>query len=133
MPSETTTSDSEVIKEFTRIYDLNPDDVIIMGEEDVKPIGDFSGIDWSLKPGKTGISSGFLREVGDTVTITIVGRPDDISYQMGIKDPNEHMRYEEGKGSMKHDFPIMIKGKYYFFVTNLDSSRELQIKGTVIE
>ncbi len=125
-------SDEEVIEEFARMYDLDPDDVIMMDEE-VEPIGDFIGIDWSLSPGKTGMTSGFSEEVGNTVTITTVGSPDDITYQMGIKDPNELMRYAEGTGSIKHDFSIKIKGRYYFFVTNLDSSRELQVKGTVIK
>ena len=125
-------SDEEVIEEFARMYDLDPNDVIMM-EEGVETVSDFINIDWTLRPGKTGMTAGFSKEVGDTVTITTVGDPDDIKYQMGIKDPNELMRYAEGTGSIMHEFAIKIKGRYYFFVTNLDDSRNIQVRGTVIK
>lgn len=126
-------SDEEVIEEFARMYDLDPDDVIMMGDEGVETVGDFINIDWSLTPGKTGMTSGFSKEVGSSVVITTIGDPDDIKYQMGIKDPNELMRYAEGTGYISHEFSIKIKGRYYFFVTNLDDSRDIQVRGTVIK
>ena len=126
-------SDEEVIEEFARMYDLDPDDVIMMGDEDVETVGDFINIDWTLTPGKTGMTSGFSKEVGEKTSILTIGEPDDIKYQMGVKDPNELMRYVEGTGHLSHDFSITIKERYYFFVTNLDSSRNIQVKGTVIK
>ena len=126
-------SDEEVIEEFARLYDLNPDDVIMMGEDGIESVGDFIGIDWRLEPGKTGMTSGFSKEVGSKITITTVGEPDTIKYQMGVKDPDEIMRYVEGTGTLQHDFSVSIKGRYYFFVTNLDSSKEIRVKGTVIK
>lgn len=125
-------SDEEVIEEFARMYDLDPNDVIMM-EEGVETVSDFINIDWTLRPGKTGMTSGFSKEVGSSVVITTIGDPDDIKYQMGIKDPNELMRYAEGTGYISHEFSIKIDGRYYFFVTNLDSSRNIQVKGTVIK
>ena len=115
------------------MYDLDPDDVIMMGDEGVETVGDCIYIDWSLTPGKTGMTSGFSKDVGSSVVITTIGDPDDIKYQMGIKDPNELMRYVEGTGYFSHEFSIKIKGRYYFFVTNLDDSRDIQVKGTVIK
>lgn len=126
-------SDEEVLEEFARMYDLDPDDVIMMGEDDIEPVGDFIGIDWKLGPGKTGMTSGFSKKNGESVSIMTVGDSDDIKYQMGIKDPNELMRYVEGTGHLSHQFSITIDGRYYFFVTNLDSSRDLKVKGTVIK
>lgn len=126
-------SDEEVIEEFARMYDLDPDDVIMMGEEGVETVGDYIYIDWKLEAGKTGMTSGFSKEEGSKTSIMTVGDPDDIKYQMGIKDPNELMRYVEGTGTLQHDFAISIKGRYYFFVTNLDSSREIRVKGSVIK
>ncbi len=126
-------SDEEVIEEFARMYDLNPDDVTMMGEDDLETVGDFIAIDWPLEPGKTVMTSGFSKDVGSKITITTVGEPNDIKYQMGVKDPNELMRYVEGTGTLCHDFQVSIKGRYYFFVTNIDKSREIQVKGTVIK
>ena len=78
------------------------------------------------------MSSGFSQAEGDTVTVTTVGSPSDIQFQTGLKDPHQVMRYVEGSGSIKHDFAISIKGRHYFFVTNLDSSRVLDAKATII-
>lgn len=128
-----TLSDEEIIEEFARIYDLDPDDVIMMGDDDIETIGDFININWpGIPAGKTFMSSGFSQEVGDSVSILSVGSPSDIRYQMGIKDPNQLMRYVEGSGDISHAFSISIKGRYYFFVTNLDSSRTLDAKATII-
>lgn len=122
-----------VLKEFSGICNLDTDDLIMMGEEGIEPIGAFVGVDWALSPGKTGMMSAFFKEANSIVSIMTVGDPDDIRYQMGIKDSNEHIRYVEGDGHLSYDFLISKKGNYYFFVTNLDNTRELQIKGTVIK
>ena len=126
-------SDKEVIEEFARAYDLNPDDVIMRGEDDIETIGDFITINWpGIPAGKTYMSSGFSQEVGDTVSVMTVGNPSDIRYQTGIKDPYQVMRYVEGNGTLQHDFEITIKGRYYFFVTNRNSSRVLDAQATII-
>ena len=128
-----TLSEEEIIEEFARAYDLDPDDVVMMGEEGIEMIGDFININWpGIPAGRTYMSSGFSQVEGDTVSILTVGSPSDIKYQMGIKDPHQVMRYVEGSGSIKHDFAISIKGRHYFFVTNLDSSRVLDAQATII-
>jgi len=131
--TESSLSDEEVVEEFARIYDLDPEKVKIMGEEGIEVIGDTVVVDWRrIQPGETFMTSGFSQEVGDSVTVTTVGSPSDIKYQMGIKDPDQIMRYVEGSGDRSYTFAITIKGRYYFFATNMDSSRELNIKATVI-
>lgn len=126
-------SDKEVIEEFARAYDLDPDDVVMMGEDGIEVIGDFININWpGIPAGKTYVSTGFSQVVGDSVSILAVGSPSDIKYQMGIKDPDQLMRYAEGSGDVSHTFAISIKGRYYFFVTNLDSSRVLDAQATII-
>lgn len=126
-------SDEEILEEFARAYDLDPEDVIMIGEDGIETIGDAFYIEGDIDPGKTLMTSGFNEDVGDVVSAMTVGSPSDIRYQMGIKDPNELMRYVEGTGTMAHDFKITIKGRYYFFMTNLDSSRKLHIKATVMK
>ena len=128
-----TMSDEEILEEFARAYDLDPEDVVMIGEEDIETIGNFMNVEGDIDPGETLMTSGFSKEVGDVVTVTTVGSPSDQRYQMGIKDPNALMRYVEGTGTMVHDFEIKIKGRHYFFVTNLNSSSKLHIKATVMK
>lgn len=128
-----TVSDEEILEEFARAYDLNPEDVIMIGEDDIETIGNFINLEGDVEPGKTFMTSGFNEDVGNTVSVMTVGSPSDIQYQMGIKDPNELMRYVEGTGTMSHDFSITIKGRYYFFITNLSNSTKLHIKATVMK
>lgn len=125
--------DGEMLEEFTRAYDLDADDVIVMEEEGIEVVKDFINIEWSLPPGKTGMTHGFLKDAGSLIVITVVGESDDICYQMGVRDPNELIRYVEGRGYLSYDFSVTEHGEYCFLVTNLDSSRDLQITGTVIE
>lgn len=125
-------SDEEAIEEFERMYDLQENNVVIM-EEGIESIGNYVGIDWSLMPGKTGMIFGLSEEKGSKVIITTSGNLEDAIYQMGIKTSNGIMRYVEGKGDISHSFEISEEGEYCFFVTNLDKTRDLQIKGTVIK
>lgn len=133
MAVSTAMSDEEVLEEFARTYDLDPEDVIMMGEDDIETIGNFITLEGDVEPGKTLMTSGFNKEIGDTVIATTSGSPSDIKYRMGIKDPNELMRYVEGSGYFSHEFSITIKGRYYFFVTNLNDSSKLHIKATVMK
>ena len=128
-----TLSEEEIIEEFARAYDLDPDDVVMMGDDNIETIGDTIVINWpGIPAGVTYMSSGFSQVEGDTATVTVVGSPSDIKYQMGLKDPHQVMRYVEGSGTLQHDFSIKIKGRHYFFVTNRDSSRVLDAKATII-
>lgn len=127
------TGDGELLGEFTRVYDLEVDNVIVMEEEGIEAVKEFTNIEWTIPPGKTGMTYGFLKDAGSSIVITVVGEPDDISYQMGVRDPNELIRYVEGRGHLSYDFSVTEHGEYCFLVTNLDGSRDLQIKGTVIE
>lgn len=126
-------SDEEIIEEFARAYDLNPEDVVMMGEEGVEVIGDFININWpGIPAGKTYMYPGMHQSAGDSVYVSTVGTPSNITYQMGLKDPQQIMRYVQGSGSFSHNFAITIDGTYYFFVTNMSSSTTLDIKATVI-
>lgn len=133
MDSAAAISEEELIEEFARAYDLEPEDVVIVGEEGIEVIGDFITLDWNIPKGKTYMTTGFTKDAGSKVTITTVGDPSDIKYQSGVKDPNDLMRYVEGSGDMAYSLDIKISGRHCFFVTNLDSSRELNVKGTVIK
>ncbi len=122
-------SDEELLEEFARVYDLDPDDVIMMGDEGIETVGDCIYIDWKVPAGKTAMTGSFHRDNGDKVRAMTSGDPSDKKYQMGIKDPNDLMRYVEGSGDISHTFDISITGRYCFFITNL-ASTELHVKGS---
>ena len=122
-------SDEGILEEFARAYDLDPDDVIMMGEEGIETVGDDIHIDWKVPAGKTCMTGSFRKENGSRVVATTSGSPSSIKYQMGVKDSNNLMRYVEGSGDMAHVFDITISGRYCFFITNL-GSEELHVEGS---
>ena len=125
-------SDEELLEEFARAYDLDPADVVIMGEEGIETIGDFIYVDWKVPAGKTFMTTNFHKDEGSEVTVTTVGKPSSTRYQTGIKDPRGIMRYVEGSGNMSHTFEIKLTGGHCFFVTNLGSG-ELNVEGSVLK
>lgn len=126
-------SDEEILEELARAYDLDPEDIIIMGDEGIEVYGNAIYVEWDVPAGKTCMTTNFSEEIGNVVPVTTVGDPSDIRYQMGLKDPNDLMRYVEGTGTLQHNFSITVKGGHCFFVTNLDSSRTLYVRGTVMK
>lgn len=123
----------EVVEEFAKAHDMDPEDVVMMGEEGIEVIGDFVNITWNGIPaGKTYMYTGMSQKAGDTVTATTSGTPTDITYQMGLEGPDMVMRYAEGSGAFSHNFSIQQNGTQYFFVTNKSSSQTLNIKATLI-
>ena len=72
------------------------------------------------------MSIGFVQEVDDILTLTVIGNPKDINYEMGFKDPDEIMWYVKGSGSKVQDFRIDIAGRHYLFVTNKSETEELR-------
>lgn len=125
-------SDEELLEEFARAYDLDPADVVIVGEEGIETIGDFIYVDWKVPAGKTFMTTNFHEDEGNSVIATTSGEPSDMRYQMGLKDPKDIMRYVEGKGYLSHQFSIEKTGGHCFFVTNLGSS-ELKVEGSVLK
>ena len=123
----------EVVEEFSRAHDLDPEHVTVMGEEGIEVIGNTIVINWPGIPARdTYMYPGISQKVGDKIIATTSGVPEDITYQMGIEDPNMVMRYAQSSGDFSHTFSIRIDGTYYFFVTNMDDSRSLDIIATLI-
>lgn len=125
-------ADQEALQEFAQIYNIDPEDVIMMDDDGIEMQSNFINLTWTIPEDKVYMSTGFTQGVGDTVTATVVGTPDDIDYQMGIKDPEQIMRYVEGQGTCCHDFAIEIKGRHYFFVINKSETEELHVEVSII-
>lgn len=124
----------EVRMESARAYNLNPEDVIIVDFPEPYIFGDdtFINLTWTIPKGKTYMSTGFTQEVGDAVSAMVVGTPDNIEYEFGIKDPKQIMRYAEGDGTCSHEFEIKIKGRHYFYITNRSDTEELHVEVSII-
>lgn len=127
----TSQSDEDVLTEFARAYDIDPDDLVMMEDYGIDLQGLLINIKWTIPAGKTYMSTGFNQHDGDSVSIMVATDPDDIDYQMGIKDPEAIMRYVEGSGVVYHEFYIGMDGRYYFFVTNLSETEKLHIEASI--
>ena len=124
-------SDEEALEVLCKAYNLDPSKVTIM-EDDADPASLVRKITWIVPKGETYMSSGFVQEVGDNVCVTVQGTPESLNYQMGLKDPEDIMWYVEGFGKIHQDFTIGIKGRHYFFVTNLSEQADLDIEAAIV-
>ncbi|MBO5473803.1 MAG: M56 family metallopeptidase [Lachnospiraceae bacterium] len=125
--------DRQAVEELCRAYDLDPAKVVMMGDDSIDTYATSYDVVWDVPADTTYMTAGFRESVGDTVAIAVGADPDDITYQTGLKDPKQIMRYVEGEGAIGHTFEIDIAGRYYFFVTNLSETEELYIEATVIK
>lgn len=124
-------ADYKVMEEICRAYDLDPAKVVMIGDDSIEPYGLSFNVVWHVPADRTYMTSGFTKSEGSQVAIAVTAEPDTITYQTGIKDPNQLMRYVEGEGVISHTFDIEINGRYYFFVTNLSETEELYIEAFV--
>lgn len=124
-------SEEDVLQELSKVYNIDPNKVV-MEDDDVELYVKVRQITWTIDPGYTYVSSGFSQDEGDIVCITCEGDPEDVDYQMGIKDPDCIMRYVEGSGKIHHDFTIEIAGRHYFFVINPSETETLHIEAAIV-
>lgn len=126
-------ADHQAMEELCRIYDLDPEKVVMMGNDDIEPYGHTFTVEWTVPVDRTYMTSGFNESEGDEVSVTVAALPEDLTYQTGIKDPEQIMRYVEGEGTIFHTFDIVLNGRYYFFVTNLSETEELDIAAFIVK
>lgn len=122
----------EAARVLSRVYDLNPEDVIIMEDDGIEPYASFNNITWTIPAGKTYMSTGFKQKEGDSVLVTVMGTPDDVVFQTGLKDPDNIMWYVEGSEIVTQEFIIEMDGRHYFFVTNMSEEEELHVDVSLI-
>lgn len=123
---------AEVVEVLSKAFDLDPSKVHYMEDDGMEQHELIRQIKWSVPPGETCVSTGLSQEIGDIVSIVCVGDPDTIEYQMGLKDPKFVMWYVEGSGKINQDFEIDLKGRHYFFVSNLSETEDLNIDAVIV-
>ena len=63
----------------------------------------------------------FSRKSGDTIRVAGVIDPDNVTIQVGIIEPDDHLRYIDAKGSFAHTFNLTKNGSYKVYIENLNS------------
>lgn len=125
-------TDEEVIEFMAKTFGLDPEKIIIV-DDGIEPYGDNEPwhITWTIEPEYTYMSSGFKQVVGDVVNVIVYGTPEDQEYRMGIMDPKLTMWCVEGSGKLDMRYTVEIKGRHYFFVTNLNKTDDLHVEAYI--
>lgn len=77
--------------------------------------------DWTLKSRVVMKTAYFSRNSGDTIDVAGVVDPKDVTIQVGIIEPDNHLRYIDAKSSFSHTFKLTKKGSYKVYIENLNS------------
>lgn len=84
---------------------------------------------WSVKKNDALRSSPFKASSGDTITVTGLGTPSNITYRMGIVQPDGVRRYVSGSDAMIHKFAVTQTGTYYVYIQNMSTTTTINVAG----
>lgn len=122
--------DDETREVLSKVWDIDPEKVTIF-DDGIETYGLVKQISWVVPPGETYMATGNKFEKGDKAGITVLGTPHEVEYRFGLKDPKAIMWYVEGSGLTMQEFVIAIKGRHYFFVSNLSETEDLEVEATI--
>lgn len=126
-------ADRAAMEEVARIYNLDPDDIVMMDDINMNGRGRTIQFEWNVLAGKTFMSGGFTEDVGDVVEGRVVGDPSDRTFQTGLKDPDNIMHCAEGNDIVDFRHEIEDEGRYYFFVINPSETEDLGITALIVK
>lgn len=132
MEAAADSSDEAIVEILSKKYDVDPEDVIMMEDDGIEPYSPFYTTIWNIPAGKIYVSTGFPQKAGDSWTLTVVGTPTDIEYEMGFKDPDDIMWYVIGSDTTLQKFVLSMDGRHYVYMMNTDEERELHAELTLI-
>ena len=84
---------------------------------------------WTVKRNYALRSSPFQASSGDTIVVTSVGTPENITYRLGIVQPDGVRRYVSGSDLISHRFTLTQTGTYYVYVQNMSTTTALNVSG----
>lgn len=84
---------------------------------------------WTVKRNYALRSSPFQASSGDTIAVTATGTPSNITYRLGIVQPDGVRRYVSGSGIVSHIFSLNQAGTYYVYVQNMSTTTALNVSG----
>lgn len=124
-------ADRAAMEEVARVYNIDPDDIVMMDDVNMNVRGRTVHLEWNVLAGKTFMSTGFSEDVGEEVKALVVGSPEDMTFQTGLKDPDNIMHCVEGNDAISFTYEVEQEGRYYFFVINLSETEDLKIDAMI--
>lgn len=124
-------ADREAMNELARLYNLDPNDIVMMDDINMNSRGRTIDFEWDVKAGKTYMSAGFLVDEGIDITGHVVADPTDITFRTGIKDTEDIMNYAEGSDIVDFVYTAPVDGRYYFFIINSSETEMLYIDAMI--
>lgn len=123
----------KAIEEMAQLYNINPDKIVMMDDVNMEGRGRIIDIEWDMDEDETFMSGGFTLSEGQKVEITVVGDPRDVTFQTGLKNPDNIMDYIEGEDVIVFTYTAPSDGRYYFFVVNLSETKGLYINARIVK
>lgn len=123
--------DQKAMSELARLYNLDPNDIVMMDDINMNSRGRTIDFEWDVKKGKTYMSAGFLVDEGIEIHGFVVADPTDIVFRTGIKDTDNIMNYAEGSDVVDFVYTAPVDGRYYFFVINPSETEMLYINAMI--
>ena len=84
---------------------------------------------WNVKKNDALRSSPFKASSGDTITVSSIAAPSNITYRMGIVQPDGVRRYVSGTNAMIHEFAVTQTGTYYVYIQNMSTTTTINVCG----
>ena len=121
----------KAIEEMAQLYNIDPDKIVMMDDVNMEGRGRIIDIEWDMDEDETFMSGGFTLSEGQEVEIMVVGDPTDVTFQTGLKNPENIMDYIEGEDVIMFTYTAPSDGRYYFFVVNLSETKGLHINARI--
>lgn len=84
---------------------------------------------WSVPKDYSKRGAAFSASAGGTISLTAVASPSNVTYHLGIVQPNGVRRYVSGTHMMSHTFSLTQTGTYYVYVQNMSSTTGIEVSG----
>ena len=78
-----------------------------------------TSMDWTVKSMVVKKSPDFYKKADGKIYVSGIVKPENITVQVGIIEPDDHVRYIDAKNAYAHTFKLTKKGYYKVFVENL--------------
>ncbi len=126
-------ADQEAKEEIARRFNIDPEDIVMMDDVNMNGRGRTITLEWNVRAGKTYMSSGFSADAGGVITGFVVGDPEDMTFETGIKDPDNIMHCAEGNDKIYFEYEVVEDGRYYFFIINSSETDDIRITATIVK
>lgn len=126
-------ADQAAKEEIARRFNIDPEDIVIMDDVNMNGRGRTIQLEWNVLAGKVYVSSGFSADAGGVIRGTVVGDPADMTFETGIKDPDNIFHCAEGNDIIDFEYEVVEDGRYYFFIINSSETQDIRISALIVK